>query len=198
MTEHPDHTNQSKERNLLPHSSENTQLGSAGFRWSLNQDSVCTIASLSWPELLLVAALCWLKPTAPALSPTCSVSLAQRIEERDSLRDEAIHRSCCSLLRELSGCALVGGMVLYGSLATFYIKVLNIFMYVNFFFFNFKRNFSFLFSKGGRLKVLYLRPLFIDEEVEAQGGRVICYSPPASYCLQGFISHLSELECHGT
>lgn len=152
MTEHPHHTNQSKERNLLPHSSENTQLGSAGFRWSLNQDSVCTIASLSWPEVLLVAALCWLKPTAPALSPACSISLAQRIEERDSLRDEAIHRSCCPLLRELSGCALVGSVVLYGSLATFYIKVLNIFMYVNFFFSISRGIFLFYFLREGDWK----------------------------------------------
>lgn len=88
-------------------------------------------------------------------------------------------------LRELSGCAL-GGVVLSGSLDTFYIKVLNIFIYVNFFFFSISRGISFSAPEGGRLKVFSLRPLFPDEEVEAPGGKVICYSSPDGHCLQDF------------
>lgn len=83
------------------------------------------------------------------------------------------------------GCAL-GGVVLSASLDTFYIKVLNIFIYVNFFFFSISRGISFSAPEGGRLKVFFLRPLFPDEEVEAPGGKVICYSSPDGYCLQDF------------
>lgn len=76
-----------------------------------------------------------------------------------------------------------GCVVLSGRLDTSYIKALNIFIYVNFFFQFQEEFFFFPAPAGGRLKVLSLRPSFPDEEVEAPGGKVICYSPPDGYCL---------------
>lgn len=63
-------------------------------------------------------------------------------------------------------------MLLLRSPDIFYIKVLNIFIYVNFFFsFSISRGIPFAAPEGGRVNVLSLRPLFPDEEVGASGGQ---------------------------
>lgn len=41
-----------------------------------------------------------------------------------------------------------------------------------------------------------VKDAFADQEAETQGDRVILLQPPGNYCLQHFISYLTELECH--